>query len=665
MFNFKIYVDNVKCDPREDVSCPRSIIISYKSDVITLKNNNLMGAVKLEAQRDGTALKLPNAKDGVRVASSGLKLIYEIPQLQIAVTFGIVGFTVNLPYQHFGNNTQGHCGTCNNNPHDDCRLPDGRLVENCAIMADFWPAKHVQRPDCPVPSVVPTGTPVPLPTLRPCNEHSVCDLIKSDLFAKCHPHISPDRFYNGCVFDSCHMSNPAVECTSLQTYAEACAQVGVCVYWRNHTTLCASDCPVDKVYKPCGPAEPPTCDSDPSEPGMNMVIEGCFCAEGTKLFSKESGVCVDKCGCLDPESIAREFNERFEYMCQDCVCEEDTRAVSCQVKQCPPPSVTSCTDPGFALVNTTDPANPCCPQLSCRCDSSLCPTPSSKCAVGYEPVLTFTEGKCCQDIICEPKNICLHKGAEYKPGESLPVIDCQECQCTTLKDPHSEFLQVNCKMVKCKEECEAGYEYQYDYREACCGECIQTRCSLNISGTVSLIEPGSPWSPPDNKCETYSCTKVGDKLIVTKSDIQCPPFNEENCQPGTTQTLSNGCCQVCEPIEKGCKLETVLKTITYQGCQSEDEVEIAYCEGTCNGYSKYSELQASMKRACMCCRESRTSERTVTLTCLDGSKMPHTYMHVEQCQCSNTLCDEHYPWPRKNKTGKGPIIKRSVLDRGG
>lgn len=48
VFDFKIYVDNVKCDPREDVSCPRSVIISHKSDVITLKNNNLMGPAKLE-----------------------------------------------------------------------------------------------------------------------------------------------------------------------------------------------------------------------------------------------------------------------------------------------------------------------------------------------------------------------------------------------------------------------------------------------------------------------------------------------------------------------------------------------------------------------------------------------------------------------------------------
>lgn len=43
-----IYIDNVLCDPTEDVSCPRSIIISYDSQVITLMNHNLIGAVQLE-----------------------------------------------------------------------------------------------------------------------------------------------------------------------------------------------------------------------------------------------------------------------------------------------------------------------------------------------------------------------------------------------------------------------------------------------------------------------------------------------------------------------------------------------------------------------------------------------------------------------------------------
>lgn len=58
------------------------------------------------------------------------------------------------------------------------------------------------------------------------------------VFAECNTILSPDSFYKACVFDSCHIPNPAIECTSLQAYAAACAQAGLCIHWRNHTTLC-------------------------------------------------------------------------------------------------------------------------------------------------------------------------------------------------------------------------------------------------------------------------------------------------------------------------------------------------------------------------------------------------------------------------------------------
>lgn len=42
--------------------------------------------------------------------NTGMELVFEIPGLSAVITFGISGFTVDLPYKYFGNNTQGHCG---------------------------------------------------------------------------------------------------------------------------------------------------------------------------------------------------------------------------------------------------------------------------------------------------------------------------------------------------------------------------------------------------------------------------------------------------------------------------------------------------------------------------------------------------------------------------
>ncbi|XP_054476388.1 intestinal mucin-like protein [Anoplopoma fimbria] len=636
--NLNIYIDNVFCDPTEDVSCPRSIIISYKSEVVTLINHNLLGAAQLEALKNGVRLKLPYSQLGVKILDSGINLVLEIPHLKVVVTFGITGFSVTLPYQYFGSNTQGHCGTCNNNQADDCRLPGGKLVENCAVMADYWPAKHIHQPNCQIPSVLPTNIPGPPPTFTPCIADSICHMLKSSLFAACHPFVSPDNFYLGCVFDSCHVSNPTVECTSLQTYAAACAQAGVCLHWRNHTTLCANDCPSDKVYKPCGPAEQPTCEDSPNEETMNYTVEGCFCPDGMKLFNKESGICVDKCGCLDPEGIPREFNERFEYKCQNCICEESTKTVTCKPKACPTPPIANCTGPGFVLVDQTNPSDSCCSAFVCQCQSNTCPVYNMNCPVGYMPVVSVPKGKCCPERTCEPKRVCVHKNNEYQPGSSVPGPQCQDCSCTNEVDPDSGLFRIRCEFQTCEENCAMGYEYVETDSDECCGKCVQTHCVVSVNNTKNLLKPGDIWSPAENKCQYYTCIRVGDTLTTFNSHIVCPPFQQSNCQPGTVQTAANGCCKICVERERACKLVSMKTHVGQNGCQSYQEVDMPYCEGSCNTFTKYSEVAAAMQHSCSCCRETRSSNRTVDLHCLNGDVVPYSYIHVEECGCGDSDC---------------------------
>ncbi|KAL0968822.1 hypothetical protein UPYG_G00272320 [Umbra pygmaea] len=641
LFNLKIYIDNVYCDPREDVSCPRAIIVSYGPTVITMKNYNLVGAAKLEALIGGVALNLPYHQHGMKVMTSGINMVLEIPRFKVVVTFGVTGFSAYLPWQYFGNNTQGHCGTCSNNQADDCMLPDGRLVESCAVMADYWPASDLYTPDCPVPPPIPTKVPLPEPTQKPCRpDTSLCEILKGSVFEACHSHISPDNFYKGCVFDSCHVSNPAVECTSLQTYAAACAQIGICIYWRNHTTICASDCPAGKVYKPCGPAEQPTCDDNPDESRLNFTTEGCFCPDGMKLFNKDSGICVNKCGCLDPEGVPREFNERFDYKCQDCICWEPSKSVICQPKVCTHPPLGPCTGPGFVLVNQTDPSNPCCSSLICRCDSSTCPPTNMNCPIGYVPVVSVPEGRCCPEHTCEPKRICLHKGNEYLPNSKVPGSECQECTCTNKVDTNTGFYKIECEFMHCDEECQEGYEYQQPeyFSDDCCGKCVQTHCIIQLNGTSHLLKHGDMWSVPGQKCKQYSCVKHGDSFLAQSASIQCPPFQQDRCDPGSIQTAANGCCTVCVEKDKACKVGSMKTKVTHKGCQSVEEVEMPYCEGSCNTFTKYSEMAAALDHSCSCCQESRASNRTVNLQCLNGDVVPYTYMHVEDCSCRLTDC---------------------------
>ncbi|RXN22576.1 intestinal mucin [Labeo rohita] len=575
-YHLKIYINSVYCDPDEHVSCPRSVIVSYNKLVITLTNHNLIGDGDLEAVMDNVKLKLPYDDKVVTVISSGLDLILSIPKLNVKITFGATSFGVNLPFQHFGNNTQGHCGTCNNNKADDCMIPGGILVNDCAVMADYWPSSDVNGSLCTPPTALPTaGVDIKL-TPKPCEAHSYCNLLNSELFKECHPHLSPKNYFLACKYDSCHISNPAMVCTSLQSYARACSQVGVCIHWRNYTNLCNIECSADKVFNPCGPAEPPTC-AVPDRNTSTVPTEGCFCLEGTLLFNKESGVCVNKCGCLDASGMPRKFGEVFEHHCEECTCNKARKSVICKPKNCPHVSPVICTAPSFVLVNVTNPSDPCCSKQ-----------------------------------VCKPKKVCVHNNIEYEPGTVIPFADCQECNCTWDVDPTTQFFKTECQFVQCNQKCDPGYNYMKNNFDKCCGKCVQTQCIVSINGIDRTLKEGETLPSSNQGCDKITCTKVNGQFITNKHTVQCPPFNISNCQPGTVQLSSDGCCRVCVDQDKGCKIQTVLEFIKHNDCHSVEKLNLTFCSGDCTSSSWY--IKPGMS-SCTCCQATRSSNRTVNLDC--------------------------------------------------
>ncbi|ROL54623.1 Mucin-2 [Anabarilius grahami] len=554
-YHLKIYIDNVYCDPIEHVSCPRSIIVSYNKQVITLKNHNLIGGADLEVIKDDVKLNLPYAFNGVRVISSSLDLFLSIPQLGVDITFGATGFSINLPFQHFGNNTQGHCGTCNNNQGDDCMLPGGILVDDCAVMADYWPASGVNGEMCTPPTALPTVGGDIKPTTKPCQAHPDCNLLSSE----------------------------------------------------------------------------------PEQNTITVPTEGCFCPEGTLLFNKETEVCVNKCGCLDSSGTPREFDEVFEYNCEECICDKASKSVICKPKKCSDVNPESCTEPGFVLINVTNPSDPCCSKQVCDCNVNMCPPLDKQCAVGYAPVLEVPNGKCCPEIKCEPKKVCVHKNIEYEPGTDIPVVNCQECSCTWDVDPKTQLFKIKCGFVQCNEECDPGYKYVETSLDDCCGKCVQTHCIVNINGFNQILPEGATLPIPNQGCDKVTCTKVNGQFIANKHTVQCPPFNISNCQPGTVQVTADGCCYVCVDQIKGCQIQTVHDYINHNDCQSEKKMDLTFCGGDCTSFRRYTEPGLS---SCSCCQAKRSSNRTVNLDCVNGDVITHSYIHVEECSCSRTNCHE-------------------------
>ncbi|XP_031467666.1 intestinal mucin-like protein [Phasianus colchicus] len=636
--NFGVYIDNYHCDARDVVSCPRALIVRHETQevrIVTVKPNTLEVEVTVNKQ----AVALPYKKFGLRIYESGINRVVEIPELKMNVTFNGLSFSIRMPYSLFGNNTQGQCGTCNNDMADDCRLPNGDIAENCETMADHWQVVDPSKPQCS-PGLVPTKAPSTTPG-QPCKESSLCELLWGSVFEKCHEVVKPDKYYAACVFDSCMLPDLDLECSSLQIYAAVCADQNVCIDWRSHTNgVCSYECPKHKEYRACGPIQETTCKSSPYNETSVKQVEGCFCPNGTMLYDSGVDVCVNTCGCVGLDMIPREFGEKFTADCQDCVCLEGGNGIVCEPHKCPEQNKRSCSGKGFYEVTEVNSEDPCCPIVTCKCNTSLCTTKPPKCTLGFEVQSYIPSDECCPVYQCVPKNVCVHQNAEFLPNSSVFVDKCHDCFCTNEVNISTQLNVISCEHIPCNTYCEPGYERKQVEGE-CCGKCVQTKCIIHTShGSSLILNPGEFTNDPYNNCTIYSCTSLKNQLISSTSEITCPAFSEESCKPGTVTFLPNGCCKTCVPLDSPtpCSVRERKDFIVYKNCRSLERVVLTECEGTCGTFSLYSVEASSMEHSCSCCKEVETSMKEVELKCPSGKSITHKYVYVESCGCQDTQC---------------------------
>ncbi|XP_072826842.1 mucin-2-like [Vicugna pacos] len=651
---FGVYVDNYHCDPRDRVSCPRTLIVRHETQEVRLETVQ-MAPMTVQVQVNRQAVALPYKKYGLQVYESGINLVVAIPELGALVSYNGLAFSIRLPYRLFGNNTKGQCGTCTNTTVDDCVLPSGEVVDNCEVAADQWAVYDPSKPQCPHTSFT-TQRPATSPsagrtTVGEACASPLCELIKDSLFAQCHALAPPQHYYDACVFDSCLVPDSGLECASLQTYAALCAQEGICVDWRNHTRgACQVKCPAHREYRACGPAEEPTCQSSPSQENSTQLVEGCFCPEGTVNFGPGFDVCVDSCGCVGPDNVPREFGEHFQFDCKDCICLEGGSGISCQPRACSQDSRPECGEDGTYLVTEVDPADPCCSITSCKCNASLCREKPLLCPLGFEVKSEMVPGRCCPLHSCVPKGVCVVENAEYQPGSPVYSSKCQNCVCTTSRDSATQLNTISCSHVPCNTSCNPGFEL-VDVPGECCKKCQQTHCIIQQPSDQHLVlKPGDMKNDPLDNCTLFSCVKLHNQLISSVSKITCPDFDPSTCLPGSISLMSNGCCRKCIPHETGipCSMVSVIREISHNGCTK--LVSMNDCSGSCGTFAMYSAQAQALDHRCSCCKEQHTSQRQVALQCPGGGTLSHTYTHIESCGCQNTTCELLSPQDRARRS---------------
>lgn len=146
--NFGVYIDNYHCDVRDQVSCPRTLIVRHETQEVLVKTVN-MAPMKVQVQVNRQVVALPYRKYGLQVYVSGINYVVAIPELDAHISYNGLSFSIRLPYRLFGNNTKGQCGTCTNRTEDDCVLPSGEVVSDCEVAADEWVVNDPSKPHCP------------------------------------------------------------------------------------------------------------------------------------------------------------------------------------------------------------------------------------------------------------------------------------------------------------------------------------------------------------------------------------------------------------------------------------------------------------------------------------------------------------------------------------
>ncbi|KAL0968824.1 hypothetical protein UPYG_G00272340 [Umbra pygmaea] len=451
------------------------------------------------------------------IKSTGVQLLLTIPAINAQVMFKYIQFSITLPDSLFHGNTEGQCGTSDNNMENDCRSPNGQIAP-CPEMAQEWQIPDDKKPYCKPQPTGPPPTPEPTTICLP-EQAAVCDILISSVFEPCHEVIPPQAFLEACKYDVCNMQTKSIGCSSLEAYATMCTNHGVCIDWRPSTNgLCEYKCPSTKIYYACGPAIQPTCNSRYNDiyvqpcQGVHRsqnvtcdeVGEGCFCPEGNVLFNTYSDTCVSSCGCTGPDGNPKKPGDSWLSDCLECNCSADTVSVLCSPVECQIQENVSC-NIGEVLVTETV---GCCQSEKCVCDVSQCPEPEP-CPRGTQLVVKMSKESCCPIYIYEKKPVCVYNNTEYQPGAiwSPPNNRCLTYEC---KQNGSQFKPVPSR-VQCPvfnpANCIPGTETTD--ANGCCETCTPSVCALQKNTTFLQIDGCKSVKPVElsacgGSCGTYS-----------------------------------------------------------------------------------------------------------------------------------------------------------------
>ncbi|KAK3092565.1 hypothetical protein FSP39_004471 [Pinctada imbricata] len=390
------------------------------------------------------------------------------------------GIKVNFDGRHsvsvvvpskYENNMIGLCGNCNGNKIDDMSTKDGtdvsKMKNRYSLVGESFMVNDKNSPErCITVEAPPTSCSKKLEKSIPTLDFCGAILDKKGVFRECvkaFPELAQE-FYDSCKFDVCSLEEDptmfaTAKCTSLEAFAEECAENGIALQWRS-SKMCPMKCDdpnMEFLYN--GPGCSPSC-ANPN-PNQNCPLEpreGCFCKKGYVL---SDGECVKETDCGCTNSHKDYFPIGTKFTTEDC-----RRTLECQRQKGKAPK--------FVEIAKQKKCN-----KKASCDYDENGEKKCLCKKGY-----FGDGiKSCKPLCrgkykCHEKAFCRRgkcKCAQGYFGDGIKSCD-RLCTCSASGDPHYRtydgqmiHFMGNCKYTMTKslvtnDKCSFNVEVKNEHR---------------------------------------------------------------------------------------------------------------------------------------------------------------------------------------------------------
>nr|XP_021326445.1 mucin-2-like isoform X1 [Danio rerio] len=252
---------------------------------------------------------------------------------------------------------------------------------------------------------------------------------------------------------------------------------------------------------------------------------------------------------------------------------------------------------------------------------------SLDCKLGSEYVIK--EGDCC--------GTCVQRNCTYIMDNTTYTLQvgevhsykCENVTCSVSGSPVTERNSEKCTYLSSL-DCKPFFEYVKQEGD-CCGTCKQTCCIYEApDNTTHTLKNNEAYT---SKCETGTCHEVNGLFETEKTIKQCPPFNPDDCEPGTIKLDSDQCCYTCET--RNCVRQRNITRLQVDDCTSVQDLEITSCTGHCG--SMYS-LYANQMTSCSCCQKDKSTSLPVKLKCTNGTEIDYNYTYIQSCKCTPMKC---------------------------